>query len=278
MSDILLRDATPRELANAVEDNLNALFRAMMALPGGEMVERSDVSFHHAFPLNPMFNGVWATCLTDENADRVIDETVAWFKQRNTPLVFWWVTNRSQPADLAAKLAAHGFQLYDEGDPGMAVELAALNEQIPAPDGFQVVRVETDAQVQQWADTFVAAFEIPPAFAKIAGQSWADATLALGVDKAPWQMYLGYLDGKPVATNMLFLGAGVGSVFAVGTIPEARGQGIGAMITLKPFLDAREMGYRYGVLFSTEMGHPVYERLGFRDVDSRIGRYLWRNE
>jgi GNAT superfamily N-acetyltransferase len=63
----------------------------------------------------------------------------------------------------------------------------------------------------------------------------------------------------------------------VGTIPSARGLGIGAAITLKPLLDARAQGYRYGVLFATEMGQPVYERIGFRVVPGRINRYLWRS-
>ena len=92
-----------------------------------------------------------------------------------------------------------------------------------------------------------------------------------------WRLYVGYLNGRPVATNILFNGAGVASVYGVGTLPEARGKGIGAAITLKPLLDARAQGYRYGVLFATEMGVPVYRRLGFREVGCTIGRYLWIN-
>lgn len=32
------------------------------------------------------------------------------------------------------------------------------------------------------------------------------------------------------------------------------------------------------VLFSTEMGVRVYERIGFKLTNARINRYLWRNE
>jgi predicted acetyltransferase len=69
----------------------------------------------------------------------------------------------------------------------------------------------------------------------------------------------------------------VASVYGVGTVPDARGRGFGAAITLHPFLDARDQGYHYGVLFATEMGAPVYRRLGFREVGSTIGRHVWRN-
>jgi GNAT superfamily N-acetyltransferase len=75
---------------------------------------------------------------------------------------------------------------------------------------------------------------------------------------------------------MLFNGGGVASVYAVGAVPAARGKGIGAAITLRPLLEAREMGYRHAVLFSTEMGYRVYQRIGFRDCGVRINRYLWR--
>ena len=85
-------------------------------------------------------------------------------------------------------------------------------------------------------------------------------------------------NGEPVATNMLFNSGGVASVYAVGTLPSARGQGIGGAITLKPLLEAREMGYRYAVLFATEMGVYAYERIGFRQCGVRINRYLWRNQ
>jgi ribosomal protein S18 acetylase RimI-like enzyme len=99
--------------------------------------------------------------------------------------------------------------------------------------------------------------------------------MRIGFDSAPFRLYLGRLHGQPVATNMLAFGAGVVSVLGVGTLPEARGQGIGTAITLRPYLDARAMGYHTGVLFATELGIPIYRRLGFREVGA-ISRYLWR--
>jgi ribosomal protein S18 acetylase RimI-like enzyme len=102
-----------------------------------------------------------------------------------------------------------------------------------------------------------------------------DALAHFGVDRAPFRLYLGRLHGRPVATNMLACAAGAASVLGVGTLSEARGQGIGTAITLQPYLDARGMGYHTGVLFATELGVPVYRRLGFREVGT-ISRYLWR--
>ncbi len=41
--------------------------------------------------------------------------------------------------------------------------------------------------------------------------------------------------------------------------------------------EARANGYRIGTLQSSELGYPVYRRLGFRDV-CRFALYLWPAE
>jgi ribosomal protein S18 acetylase RimI-like enzyme len=271
--DTILTNASDAELANAVQENLFALFRAMAAaLPDSEIVESEKVSHHLAFPSNPMFKGLWRTRLSDAEADAVIDETLAWYKARQAPFIFWWTGPGTTPSDLGKRLEARGFQPNIEGDPGMAVDLHTLKE-VDMPAGFKIVRASDQQTLEDWRDVFCAAYEVPA----FAGQAWADATLRVGAANTPWQMYVGYLDGQPAATNILFNGAGVAGVYGVGTHPNARRKGIGAAITLKPLLEARAQGYRYGVLFSTDMGYPLYQRLGYHKVDCQIGRYIWFN-
>lgn len=270
MPDTPLMEASDAQLALAVQDNLFALFRAMAALPDAELHETPALAYHHAFPTSPMFKGVWRTRLTPDTADASIADTLAWFQARGAPYVFWWTGPGDEPTDLPDRLQAHGFAANIVGDPGMALDLDTLAEP-SLPPGLTIARAADRRTLEDWRDVFVAAYEVPP----FAGQAWVDATLSLGPEAAPWQLYVGYLDGEPVATNILFGGAGVASVYGVGTLPAARGRGVGGAITLWPLVEARARGYRYAVLFATEMGHPVYRRLGFRDVGSAIGRYLW---
>lgn len=274
MNDTPITHATDVQLSAAVEANLFALFRAMTDLPESEIVEGAAVSYHHAFPLNPMFNGVWKTRLSPHELDSAIEGVQAWYRARSVRLVFWWLGAQSQPATLRERLRAHGFVENIAGDPGMAADLHALNEDVRTPDGFRIVEAADEKTLEDWRDVFAAAFEVPI----FAGQSWVDATLRLNVSGAPWRLYVGYLGDQPVATNIGFNGGGVASVYGVGTVAEHRGKGIGRAITLAPLLAARDAGYRYGVLFASDMGVPAYERLGFRRlVDCTIGRYLWQN-
>jgi ribosomal protein S18 acetylase RimI-like enzyme len=146
----------------------------------------------------------------------------------------------------------------------------ALNEDIRPPDDFTIVPAVTQQALADWRDVFTAAFDMPAA----GGQAWVEATLQADLENAPWQLYVGYLADEPVASSMLFNGAGVVGVYSIGVLPEARRQGLGAAITLQPLLEARERGYQYAVLFSSKIAYPVYQRLGFREVNCKIGIYI----
>jgi GNAT superfamily N-acetyltransferase len=278
--------ATPFEtrtpLANPTEDELNFafaanlfdLFRAMSHLPNAEIQESEQLSRHIAAPFNPMFKGVWQSRLAEYEADEAIAETIEWFKLHNAPFAFWWVDPRATPSNLGARLQAQGFAPWEENAPGMAANLHELKYDLMTrtPAGYVQERVTDERGLLDFKQAFVNGFEVP----EWAGQAWVDATLSFGIERAPWRCYVGRLNGKPVASNMLFNGAGVASVFGVATAQEARGKGIGAAITLIAYDDARQMGYQHGVLFGTEMGVPVYRRIGFRDVGATISRFLWQ--
>ena len=80
-----------------------------------------------------------------------------------------------------------------------------------------------------------------------------------------------------MATATLFLAAGVAGVYFVLTVPQARRRGIGRAVTLAALREARDLGYRIGVLGASRMGLPLYRRLGFQEY-CRIAVYEWHRQ
>jgi ribosomal protein S18 acetylase RimI-like enzyme len=153
----------------------------------------------------------------------------------------------------------------------MAVDLLELHE-VLMPSNLTIKRVEDVGTLREFVNTAAAGFELSHA----SGSMCFDLFIGLGFD-LPLHNYVGYVDGKPVATAQLFLGAGVAGIYWVSTVPEARRQGIGAAITQTALREARELGYRLGILHSSEQGKGVYHRLGFVEY-CRMSHYIWEEE
>jgi GNAT superfamily N-acetyltransferase len=90
----------------------------------------------------------------------------------------------------------------------------------------------------------------------------------------PWRHYVGLAGGDPVACASVFLAAGVAGLYFVCTVPAARRRGIGAAISREALAGTLELGFDVGVLGSSPMGQPMYERLGFREVCA-VNVYEW---
>jgi GNAT superfamily N-acetyltransferase len=70
--------------------------------------------------------------------------------------------------------------------------------------------------------------------------------------------------GRMVATSLVYLHDGFAGIYGVATLPEHRGKGLGAHLTAEPLRRAWQLGYTTGLLQASEMGAPVYARIGFR--------------
>ena len=82
--------------------------------------------------------------------------------------------------------------------------------------------------------------------------------------------FVGRVDGEVVATALGITIDDVTGVFNVATMPDHRGRGHGAALTARVVRDGIERGARLAFLQSSALGHRVYQRLGFRDVEEYI--------
>jgi len=216
----------------------------------------------------PGFNRIVRAQFEADDTDAKILAALAPFKARGVPML-WHIGPSTRPTDLGERLIAHGLT-HSAEEPGMAADLWALEDAPSSPAGLRVQHVEDMETLKQWSQITARAFEFP--------EEIGDAIFKIEADLNPStqgarRLYLGVREGEPVASGLLFLGAGVAGLYGVGTIPEARRQGIGRAMTLAPLLEARAMGYRIGVLHASPLGEGIYRRLGFRAYCS-LGRYV----
>lgn len=83
----------------------------------------------------------------------------------------------------------------------------------------------------------------------------------------PYRGYVGLVKGEPVTIAAIVAAGGVLGIYSVATLPAFRHRGYGEAL-MRAAIDAERnrTGFEKLVLQSTEAGHRLYKRLGFRDV------------
>ena len=270
MSNILKDPSTPG-LVKAIKGNRVEWYGYLGRSPKAELRDSPNLMWLLTGVPFPLMNTVIRTQLRRENVDEAIEETVAHFKSKNVASFSWWTEPGTEPTDLGKQLVAHGFT-YTGGPPGMAVDLLKLNEDFTTPPGLTIKCVGEAGSLRKWVHTLIIGFGLPDT----GENAFFDLFIGLGFD-LPLHNYIGFLNGEPVAVAQLFLGAGVAGIYGVVTVPEVRRRGIGTALTLDPLREARAMGYRIGILHSSEMGLGVYRWLGFQEY-CRMSHYVWVGE
>ena len=134
------------------------------------------------------------------------------------------------------------------------------------PGGLSIDEVTLDT-LEDLAHVLSLGFGMPPELV-------AMVVTPAFLERGPFTTYLATLDGTPVATAASFRdGHGTRGIYNVATVPDARGRGVGAAVTVAA---AAWSPGDVVVLQATEQGRPVYERLGF-DTPARYRQYERRD-
>jgi GNAT superfamily N-acetyltransferase len=270
MSEIV-RDLDLATLRAVSEDNYAAYLLQFAQATGGAWLDTPELAWGLTTLPGRIRNAVARTRLAPgADVDAAISATQDAFRARNQPCT-WWIMPSTRPAGLPSRLEAHGFARSEHEMPAMTVDLETLPDALPAPPELEVREVLDPLTLHLWLRAFVPGMGLPESM----HERWHAARAGAGL--GPGQRYrtwLGRLDGVPVATAELFLGAGVAGIVNVSTVPEVRGQGIGAAVTLAPLAEARRLGYRIGTLMASRLGAPVYRRMGFTEA-APFQSYVW---
>jgi len=155
-------------------------------------------------------------------------------------------------------LLARGLTLAQDA-PGMAMELTH-GEGAPPPPSVATMRVDDEEGLVEWGRVFTEAFEIPDS----ASDFFTAVIRHLGLGgERPLRHYLGTYEGDAAACASLFIHEGVAGIYNVATLERFRGRGIGSHLSRQALEEGAAAGCRLAILHATDMGFPVYRKLGF---------------
>ena len=258
---------TRAQAAVALDRNFAELLEWYASWPGGEVRRDPDVLLcSTGVPFRAINAAAMADLRPDGIAERVA-EISRWLAER-TDRWRWLVGPSSRPSDLEERLLASG--LVQTGDnAGMALDLANWRPYDGLPIGVTIDPVVDAAGLDRWREVQRRGLALDDR----STDAWFTAHRRPGfAPDLPLRNWVASLGREPVAAAALFVGAGVAGIYNVCTVPEARGRGIGRAVTAAALADAVARGLRLAVLGSSDMGYPVYRRLGFREV-SRLRSY-----
>lgn len=143
--------------------------------------------------------------------------------------------------------------------PGMALYPLSAGQPSATPADYEVRQVTDRAGIEDLIRMTATGFGMPVSIARgIFGTTF--------VGRPEVCAYVGYVDDEPVTTGIgVRTGRTIG-VYNVATITSARRRGYGAAMTSRIAADGAAAGCDTATLQASEMGHPIYERLGYRTV------------
>lgn len=203
------------------------------------------------------FNVACRFRLSSASARTRAREALEFFGQGGRPFTFWLLPGYS-PSELP-------FVLEDAGlvavgiEAAMALDLSRVGRYAPV-EGLEIRRVTGRDDLRWFADITSANSTPPDPYVG----AYYDLTQHAFLDGAsPPRLYLGCLEGRPVATAELTIAGGVAGLYNVSTLGAFRGRGVGSALTDHCLSEAQRLRLSTAVLQASLEGEPVYRRLGF---------------
>ena len=133
-----------------------------------------------------------------------------------------------------------------------------------AAPGLDIRRVIDAAGMEAHRQVATAGFGSDPAVAD--GTACADL-----LERPECVVYVGYANGAPIVSGLGWQTGRTIGVYTIATIETARRRGYGAAMTARVVADGVAAGCDLAALQASQMGRPIYERLGFRTVVRYVG-------
>ena len=231
-------DTLLRRFVHCFADRVETMAR----LSGGAVVRDDDVVIADQRSSFGFDNAVVVLRPQPDGFASVVERAMATYPDDR-----WWIVVSVFPTPslrpLGLSLVGHPPFMFRPAGPFTA----------PAPEGLEIRQVRDARGLVDFERTLIEGYPVPDNGSASFTTAHLDAL----------HLFVGYADGRPVATAGSFCAHGVVEIDWVATLPSARGRGFGAAVTsaaaaIEPALPA--------VLVGSDDGQPVYRRLGFVDL------------
>lgn len=252
----LSRTASTQELIEAMVANM-ALYTTYYAyyVPVCRPVQEKDLIGIVSDIDSDLFNYVFGAQFTDENASARMEEVKARFA--NLPFS-WWVGPLDAPEDLERRLEEAGLH-FGQVEQGMVCDLQSVK---PTSGPLEIKRVLDHETFKLLDEVHIAGGGSKEAYDKVLSK----IPLELYGEGSPIRCYLGFVQGKPVATGIMVSYAGVAGIYYIMTHPDHRLKGYATQLLQMLLNEARKLGYAFAVLQANPRAQGVYEGVGFTSI------------
>jgi len=270
-SNLSTAQGPTEKLVDAIENNMMGYFSWIYSSPYSRVEDEPDFLRLTSGIPHPICNCVAKSRFPAEEAGEKIDEMIGFFKSRNLPMM-WWVTPCCRPLNLGEHLVSHGFVRELEAV-GMTIDLKNLNEDLPVPEDLAIKRVANDSDMQQYLKPFGEGFEFPD----FVTTGWGRMDASHGFDgKLPRVNFVATVKGEPASCTALFKTPDSAGIYCVATVPKMRRRGAASALIVNALREARDDGYKIGLLQAKAMGAGVYRKIGFVDQPCPVDWYIWQ--
>jgi GNAT superfamily N-acetyltransferase len=214
------------------------------------------------------WSGITWSHLSEADADRVIAEQVAFFRDRGEAFT-WKLYDYDQPPDLAQRLEAAGL-VAEDTEALMVADVTEVPALVTPPAGVRLVPVTGEASVRWLIDVHEEVFGTD--------HSRLRQSLLAQLRDAPelTAMVVAMAGDQPVCSaRIAFMpGTDFASLWGGGTLPAWRGKGIYRAMVAYRAQQAAGRGCRYLQVEASRESQPILARIGFTTL-ARTTPFQW---
>jgi ribosomal protein S18 acetylase RimI-like enzyme len=203
--------------------------------------------------------------LSEANLQRTLEQLKAFYQHHNVSWV--WIFREDLCFD--SLLSSPHLQMLDRS----TMMYYNLNDTLPALYSVDLSIIENNEDLRDWGFCLTQAFgnsaETPTNFSQFPDQYISAHKNGIWNTKA-FHHFVGYLNNTPVTCATLSLNNSIARIDDVGTIPEHQHKGYATQMIHHILTLAKLKGVDICFLESSSIGLNVYEKLGFKTLDSNV--------